>query len=69
MVTDDDNAAIVRSTIELAHNLNLQVVAEGVETQETLDRLIALGCDKAQGYFFSCPLPADEFRSWLLKYH
>ena len=68
MVTDADNAAIVRSTIELAHNLNLQVVAEGVETQEIVDRLIALGCDKAQGYFFSRPLPADEFQSWLQNY-
>ncbi len=68
MVTDADSAAIVRSTIELAHNLNLQVVAEGVETQEILDRLIALGCDKAQGYFFSRPLPADEFQSWLMNY-
>ncbi|MDO9371649.1 MAG: EAL domain-containing protein [Gammaproteobacteria bacterium] len=67
MVTDEDSAAIVRSTIELAHNLNLQVVAEGVETLEILDRLVALGCDKAQGYFFSRPLPADEFQSWLLN--
>lgn len=65
MVTDEDNATIVRSTIELAHNLNLQVVAEGVESREILDRLIALGCDKAQGYLFSRPLPADELQRWL----
>lgn len=68
MVTDDDNAAIVRSTIELAHNLNLIVVAEGVETHEIHVQLVALGCDKVQGYYFTRPLPADELQSWLLNY-
>ena len=68
MVTDDDNAAIVRPTIELAHNLNLKIVAEGVATHEILVQLVALGCDKAQGYYFSRPLPADEMRGWLLNY-
>ena len=57
--------ALVRHCIELAHDLGLCVVAEGVETQEQLDKLRALGCDKVQGYYFSRPLPADEFIAYL----
>src|SRR5262245_33736803 len=56
---------IVRSTIDLAHNLGLTVVAEGVETQATWDRLAALGCDAAQGFYISPPVPFDEVTSWL----
>jgi EAL domain-containing protein (putative c-di-GMP-specific phosphodiesterase class I) len=55
-----DDAAIVRSTIELAHNLGLQLVAEGVEDQETLDLLAPLGCDLVQGYHLAPPMPADD---------
>jgi EAL domain-containing protein (putative c-di-GMP-specific phosphodiesterase class I) len=72
MTTDDNDAVIVRSTIELARNLGLEVVAEGVETAEAWDALASLGCDYVQGYFLSKPLPADELvlrlaelaRSW-----
>jgi len=64
MATNKDSATIVRSTIELAHNLDLTVVAEGVEDQGTFDRLVALGCDMAQGYCISKPIPADQFREW-----
>jgi diguanylate cyclase (GGDEF)-like protein len=60
MTGDANDAAIVRSTIELAHNLGLQLVAEGVEDQETLELLTALGCDLAQGYHLAYPMPADE---------
>jgi diguanylate cyclase (GGDEF)-like protein len=60
MTGDADDAAIVRSTIELAHNLGLQLVAEGVEDQETLDLLATLGCDLVQGYHLARPMPADE---------
>jgi EAL domain-containing protein (putative c-di-GMP-specific phosphodiesterase class I) len=60
-----DDAIIVRSTIELAHNMGLWVVAEGVEDQATLTLLAALGCDAAQGYFISRPLPAEDFARWL----
>ena len=60
MVADQDDAVIVRSTIELAHTLGLKVVAEGVEQRETWDRLAALGCDFAQGYYLSRPQPADD---------
>jgi len=64
MLSNKDSATIVRSTIELAHNLNLTVVAEGVEDQSTFDRLADLGCDMAQGYCISRPIPADQFQAW-----
>ncbi len=59
MAVDASDAAIVRSTIELAHNLGLRVVAEGVESEDAWRHLEALGCDFAQGYYLSRPLPAD----------
>lgn len=59
MAVDASDAAIVRSTIDLAHNLGLRVVAEGVESEDAWRHLEALGCDFAQGYFLSRPLPAD----------
>jgi diguanylate cyclase (GGDEF)-like protein len=65
MNLDAKDEAIVRSTIELAHHLDLAVVAEGVETAETLARLAELGCDTAQGYHIAAPLPANEFLAWL----
>ncbi len=64
MAADDSDAVIVRSTIELAHNLGLLVVAEGVETQYVWDRLAALGCDAAQGYYMSAPMPAAALTRW-----
>ncbi len=60
MVDNPDNAAIVRSTIELGHNLGLKVVAEGVETPECLHMLAGFGCDAAQGYLVSPPLSATD---------
>ena len=60
VASDADDAAIVVSIIALAHNLKLRVVAEGVETAEQLDYLRRHGCDEAQGYYFSHPLPAQE---------
>ena len=65
MKLDSNDAVIVRSTIDLAHNMSLQVVAEGVENPETLRLLISLGCDKVQGYFFSQPLPHNQLMEWL----
>ncbi len=64
MVNDVNDVVIVRSTIDLAHNLGLRVVAEGVETEAILKQLCVLGCDQAQGYFFSKPMPADKFLEW-----
>ena len=66
VTTDPRSAAIVRSTIELAHALGLTVVAEGVEDQEVLNAVKGFGCDFAQGYHFSRALPADAFTAWML---
>ncbi|MDX6539327.1 MAG: hypothetical protein QOI71_937, partial [Gaiellales bacterium] len=65
MDSDADDAAIVRSIITLGHDLNLEVVAEGVETRAMYDRLAGLGCDTIQGYWLSYPLPADQLGEWL----
>jgi diguanylate cyclase (GGDEF)-like protein len=65
MAKDPNDTAIVRSTIDLARNLGLDVVAEGVETDEVRGQLLALGCDIMQGYLLSRPLPADELLRWL----
>ncbi len=65
MATVDDDAVIVHSIVDLAHNLGLRVVAEGVEDAVTMDLLIAHGCDEAQGYYFSRPLPGDGLAQWL----
>ena len=65
MATSKNDAAIVRSTVDLAHNLGLNVVAEGVENQITLDLLKDMNCDSMQGYFTSKPLPADEVSEYL----
>ena len=69
MLTNDSDRAIVRSTVDLARNLGLRAVAEGVEDRATWDELSSLGCDYAQGYFVSPPLPVDELRAWLLTTH
>jgi len=60
MAIDASDAAIVRSTIDLAHNLGLRVVAEGVESHQAWTRLNELGCDLAQGFYVSRPLPAPD---------
>jgi EAL domain-containing protein (putative c-di-GMP-specific phosphodiesterase class I) len=69
MDTDEDDATIVRSTIELGRNLGLEVVAEGVENQATLERLRELGCTLAQGYHLSRPVPPAELEDWLQRWH
>jgi EAL domain-containing protein (putative c-di-GMP-specific phosphodiesterase class I) len=65
ITTDSDDAAIVAATINLAHNLRLKVIAEGVEQPEQLEFLRANGCDECQGYLIAKPLPAFEFAEWL----
>lgn len=65
MLIDDQDMVIVRSTIDLGHNLGLVVVAEGVESEEVLDRLRSFGCDVAQGYCVSRSLTAERFLAWL----
>jgi len=64
METDADDAKIVRSTVDLAHNLGLTVVAEGVENAHVWNMLRDLNCDEAQGYHMGRPMPAGEFVRW-----
>jgi diguanylate cyclase (GGDEF)-like protein len=64
MLDDENDSIIVRSTIDLAHNLGLKVIAEGVENQQAMLRLKQLKCDYAQGFYFSPPIPEPEFRDW-----
>ena len=68
MLDDENDAIIVRSTIELAHNLGLKVVAEGVENQATLLQLRQHRCDLAQGFHISRPLSKPELLAWYQKY-
>jgi len=65
MESDLDDAKIVRSTIDLAHNLGLRVVAEGIETAKAWKLLDALHCDEGQGYFIAKPMPEQEFVAWV----
>ena len=69
MDTDEDDATIVRSTIDLGRNLGLEVVAEGVENQAMLERLRELGCTLAQGYYLTRPVPPAELEDWLQRWH
>ncbi|MGV9767094.1 putative bifunctional diguanylate cyclase/phosphodiesterase [Micromonospora tulbaghiae] len=68
MADDPDDAAIVRSMIELAGALGLRVVAEGVEDERTWRMLHAAGCDVAQGWFHARPMPAEDLVAWLSRY-
>lgn len=62
---DNDDAVIVRSTIDLVHNIGLRVVAEGVEDQATCDLLTGMRCDSVQDYFISRPLAVEDLGAWL----
>jgi EAL domain-containing protein (putative c-di-GMP-specific phosphodiesterase class I) len=68
MMSNEHDSAIVRSIIDLGHELGRTIVAEGVESQEVLDRLRARGCDLAQGFHISRPLAEPAFREWLRAY-
>ena len=65
MTADDANTKIVRSIVDLGHNLGLRVVAEGVEDRITWEALATFGCDIGQGYYLSRPLPGPQLTSWL----
>jgi len=65
MHRDEGDDAIVRTTIDLAHNMGLSVIAEGVEFQETWDRLAHLGCEMAQGYLMAPAMPSEECHNWV----
>jgi EAL domain-containing protein (putative c-di-GMP-specific phosphodiesterase class I) len=63
-----DSASIMRSTIDLVHDLGRKTIAEGVETRADWDVLVQLGCDKAQGYFIAPPMPCEQFQTWLEQF-
>jgi EAL domain-containing protein (putative c-di-GMP-specific phosphodiesterase class I) len=65
MMVDTQDLELVKIMIHIAHQFGLTVVAEGVEDRVSLERLRELGCDHIQGYYFSRPLPASEFESWM----
>ena len=65
MGSDERDASIVRSAIDLAHGLGLSVIAEGVETAQSCDQLTDLGCDCAQGFYLARPMPGPELTEWL----
>ena len=68
MQEDPQDLELVKIMIHIAHRFGLTVVAEGVEDRASMDLLRSLGCDYGQGYFFSRPLPADEFENWLREW-
>ncbi|ACL74212.1 signal transduction protein containing a membrane domain an EAL and a GGDEF domain [Thioalkalivibrio sulfidiphilus HL-EbGr7] len=65
MLEDENDLVIVRAIVDLAHNLGIRVVAEGVHSREVLDMLARLKCNEAQGYFIRKPVPGDELLTWL----
>lgn len=67
-LVNDSNRILVQKTIEIGHELGMRVIAEGVETKQQLDFLRKEGCDSAQGYLFSRPLPANQFVQWHNNY-
>ena len=68
ILTDENDAAIVRSIIGLGHQFKLKVISEGTETREQLEFLRVNGCDEIQGYYFSRPLPADQFFNFVTSH-
>ncbi|NRR30502.1 EAL domain-containing protein [Oxalobacteraceae bacterium] len=69
MESDEGDTKIVRSTIDLGHNMGLRVVAEGIESEAVWRLLAALGCDQGQGYFMSRPIPGEQLIAWMEKWH
>jgi diguanylate cyclase (GGDEF)-like protein len=65
MANDKKDESIVKAAVDLAHNLDLKIVAEGVEDEKTLDMLSAMGCDYAQGYYLAKPMPSEELLLWM----
>jgi EAL domain-containing protein (putative c-di-GMP-specific phosphodiesterase class I) len=65
MEHDIDDAKIVRSTIDLGHNLGLRVVAEGIESEAVWHLLAALGCDQGQGHYMCRPIPGNQLIDWI----
>lgn len=68
MASSEEASVIVGAIINLGRSLHLELVAEGIETEELLQRLITMGCQTGQGYFFSRPMPAGEVADWIAKH-
>ena len=68
LVTDPDDAAIVRAIIQMAHSLKLKTIAEGVETEELCNLLQLFHCDEIQGYWLARPMPAQELEDFVRDY-
>ena len=68
LATDPTSDLLVATTVTLAHQMGLKVVAEGVEDEYSARRLSSFGCEIGQGYFFSKPLPFEEFLDWISRY-
>jgi EAL domain-containing protein (putative c-di-GMP-specific phosphodiesterase class I) len=66
LLTDHDDAAIVGSTVGLARQLGMSVIAEGIESRAIADKLMSMGCEDGQGYFFGKPMPASDFENLLM---
>jgi diguanylate cyclase len=69
ILTSENDAAIVKATVNLGHNLGLMVTAEGVESKEIMSKLMDYGCDVAQGYFLSKPVSVQNFNQWVRDSH
>jgi EAL domain-containing protein (putative c-di-GMP-specific phosphodiesterase class I) len=67
MTVSSGHHAIVRSIVDLGHNLGLKVVGEGVESEEIAAALTATGCEVAQGYLYARPMPGEELSDWILS--
>jgi EAL domain-containing protein (putative c-di-GMP-specific phosphodiesterase class I) len=65
MASDKKDESIVKAAVNLAHTLDLKIVAEGVEDEKTLDLLSAMGCDYVQGYHIAKPMPQEELIDWM----
>ena len=65
---DSVSRAILESSVQMGHALGMSVVAEGAETQEDWDQLVAVGCDEVQGYFVARPMPAEDFIAWKTRW-
>ena len=66
LLADHDDAAIVGSTVGLARQLGMSVIAEGIESRAIADKLLSMGCEEGQGYFFGKPMPARDFETRLM---
>jgi EAL domain-containing protein (putative c-di-GMP-specific phosphodiesterase class I) len=69
MHVNSSDRIMAEKSIEIGHELGMKVIAEGVETEQQLELLRRVGCDSAQGYLYSRPLPPNELVRWLREYH